>query len=78
MNDLYGSLKNREVTVTFTKVNGDQRIMKCTQNFELIPTDKYPQQNEMPSPINEEVCRVFDMEIRDWRSFRKDSVTEWK
>jgi len=78
MNDLYGSLKTREVTVTFTKVNGDQRVMKCTQNFEIIPTDKYPQQKEMPSSVNEEVCRVFDVEAQDWRSFRKDSVTDWK
>lgn len=71
-------LKTNVVTVTFTKVNGDTRIMKCTQNYALIPSEKYPVQESLPSAKNDSIERVFDLNIQDWRSFRKNSVTEFK
>lgn len=78
LSELHEQLSRRVVTVTFIKVNGDTRVMKCTKNFELIPSDKYPQQEAMPKTVNESIERVFDVEILDWRSFRKDSVTSWE
>lgn len=77
MNELHEALKTVEVTVSFTKVNGDQRVMRCTKNFELIPSDKYPQQESLPRAINEDTERVFDTIKQEWRSFRKDSVISW-
>lgn len=77
MNELHETLKTSEVTVTFTKVNGDQRVMRCTKNFELIPSDKYPQQESLPKSVNEDIERVFDTIKQEWRSFRKDSVISW-
>lgn len=56
------------VAVTFTKLDGTRRDMRCTLNFELIPTENHP---------GLDVIRVFDLEDNGWRSFRVDSVTDF-
>ncbi len=71
------ALKSSVVHVTFTKVDGSMRVMKCTKNLELVPTEKYPAQSALPTTVNESIHRVFDIEKQDWRSFRKDSVISW-
>ena len=35
-------LREQEVKVTFTKKNGDERIMTCTLNFDTIPEEHRP------------------------------------
>ena len=68
------------VTVTFTKVDGSERVMNCTQAFNLIPEDKHPPirtgelLTEVPQPSDQ--MRVFDLDVGDWRSFRVSSVKE--
>jgi hypothetical protein len=56
------------VTVTFKKVNGSTRVMKCTTNPEVIPA---PITNN-----NADVVTVFDVDVNDWRSFRMDRIEE--
>jgi hypothetical protein len=69
-------LKDTVVTVKFTKQSdGSERTMICTKNLALIPRADYPVQDKMPSTVNEEIVKVYDMEKCAWRSFRKDSVT---
>lgn len=78
-----GFLKNGICTVTFTKVNGDTRVMRCTLNQSFIPDSQLP---TPPSEQAEEsavnsfigVIRVFDTEALGWRSFRVDSVTDFQ
>jgi len=62
-------------TVLFTKVNGEERTMHCTTNIDFIPKDKHPK-----SSVNgrEDVIAAFDTSKQDWRSFRVDSVKEFK
>lgn len=72
------SLANGPVHVTFTKVDGSERRMLCTQTLHLIPEDKRPKHSgemltEVPYPGD--VLRVYDLEASDWRSFRVSSVT---
>ena len=69
-------------TVTFTKVNGDTRVMKCTLNDTFIPmNDRVTHSTSNVTPevepqgLTKEVIRVFDVEAIGWRSFRVDSVT---
>ena len=63
------------VTVDFTKVSDwSVRTMFCTKNFELIPESDYPKQEALPTAKNDEIIKVYDMETKAWRSFRKDSV----
>jgi hypothetical protein len=74
------------VTVTFTKKDGTERVMKCTTNSELVPLveEKVHVTNtdnpiDFPAPkkekkINEDVMPVYDLESEAWKSFRWDSV----
>lgn len=62
------------INVTFTKVDGSKRIMKCTLLQDKIPEDKIPKGSDKKQ--NDEVIRVFDVESDGWRSFRWDSVIE--
>lgn len=72
-------LRSGECEVTFTKVNGDTRIMKCTLNMDLIPSDKRPKGDDAPE-LREglesilKAIRVFDTGLQDWRSFKVETV----
>ncbi len=58
--------------VTFTKRDNTTRVMRCTTNLNLVPSDKHPtKQNANYSP---DVYRVFDLDISEWRSFRKSTI----
>lgn len=58
-------------TVTFTKKDNTVRVMRCTNNLALIPTEKHPTKATPPNP---DVNRVYDLDINEWRSFRKSSI----
>lgn len=61
-------------TVTFTKKDGTERVMKCTRNPNFIPTEFHP---KTTTPSDEEVSdniRVFDVEKLGWRSFNFSTV----
>ena len=68
-------LNNNICTITFTKKNGDQRVMRCTLDEQHFP----PVQKEA-AEVGEvrqrstEALSVFDVEAQGWRSFRWDSV----
>jgi len=68
-------LRHNIVSVTFTKVNGEERIMDCTLQAKLIPNA--PTQNgelivETKSTSNN--IAVWDVNANGWRSFRVASV----
>jgi len=73
-------LKNNEVVVTFTKVNGDERVMTCTLQDNKLPpaTKKDPLSQKKIRDINEKVVSVWDLNAEGWRSFRVDNVTDIK
>jgi hypothetical protein len=58
--------------VTFTKKNGEERVMRCTQNMDTIPSEKHPIGTGVTYTDNQ--VRVFDLDKSEWRSFRKDSI----
>ena len=59
--------------VTFTKVDGSKRVMRCTSNPANIPAEMQPVGNT-DRYLNPDVARVFDLDINEWRSFRLNSV----
>jgi hypothetical protein len=63
--------------ITFTKVDGTERTMWCTLHESYIPEAAKPK-NEKPVKENLDIIRVYDLENAGWRSFRVDSVTNWK
>jgi len=67
-------LRDGMVDLSFTKVkDGGVREMKATLLTDMIPEDKRPKSDKAPN--NEEVaCRVYDLSINEWRSFRYDSL----
>lgn len=80
INDLIKTLRITVVRVHFTKIDGTERIMFGTLNPMLIPKDKMPKSGSIDTPdkINESpiIC-VFDTDLQDWRSFRKDNLIDW-
>lgn len=71
-------LEENVCEVTFTKVNGDQRIMTCTLKKDLVPqaTKTDPLSTKKVRALNLEVLPVYDMKAEGWRSFRVDSVKD--
>ena len=67
---LIKNLQKQAMRITFTKVNGEERIMDCTLQEHMIP-----QTGESNHKENETVLPVFDINKGEWRSFRLDSVT---
>lgn len=68
-------LHNNVVTVTFIKLNGDERVMKCTLLPEYLPASVIVDGRTI---VNEDGGRnnvaVWDIDAAGWRSFRVDSV----
>lgn len=69
---LLGHLSYGEVTVNFTKKDGEVREMRCTLNEGMVP----PYEKKTERKVNEEICFVFDLDKNAWRSFRFDTVTQ--
>lgn len=59
-----------EMKVTFTKVDGTERVMKCTLEADKLPKVEI---KEGAKPRKEttstKALRVFDLEKQEWRSF---------
>jgi len=68
---LIGMLRHNLVTVTFTKVNGDERVMTCTLLNEHIPnsTGEVGMRGYTSNTIS-----VWDVNASGWRSFRVENV----
>lgn len=62
-------LRTNVAVVTFTKVNGEKRIMKCTLSPDVLPELKGSNHKK-----NLEVLPVWDVDKQAWRSFRLDSI----
>ena len=78
MDKLIECLRAGVVNVSFTKIDGSKRIMNCTLSMDLIPTDQQPKGEDDKLPLDEvAVIPVFDVDLQEWRSFRKDNVIEW-
>ena len=67
------------IEVTFTKVNGDERKMRCTLVPAFLPENYRESLEEQQSEKdyhknNLDVIACWDVQNRGWRSFRIDSV----
>ena len=73
--DLLKDLKQHVAEVTFTKVNGEKRVMRCTLDQRYMPAydEKYLEEQHKKKE-NESVLAVWDVHNNGWRSFRIESV----
>jgi len=72
---LRSMLRESVCEVTFTKVNGDLRTMPCTLNPALLPPVVVVEGEEKKErKVNDTSLAVFVTDIKEWRSFRIDSI----
>lgn len=76
---LKGKLKSEldGMRVIFTKKDGSERELKCTLHEDAIPADKKPK-GTTTVVRSTEALPVFDLENKEWRSFRWDSLINVK
>ena len=76
--ELLTELKTADVNITFKKLNGDVRNMKCTLRENVIPkADKEDHLSQKKiRNISEEVLAVWDLEKNAWRSMRWENIIE--
>ena len=74
--DLINLLKENVVEVTFTKLNGDERVMPCTLKEDMLPPAKKdePLTQKKVREISDKVVAVWAIESKGFRSFRYDRV----
>lgn len=72
-------LQKGPITVVFTKADGTDREMLCTLRLEDLPAPNVPvdgivkEAKERKKP-DEHSLRVFDLDKKEWRSFRFDRL----
>jgi hypothetical protein len=67
---LKGVLVSTTATVTFTKVDGTERVMKCTLESDKIPKIEIKEDAKPRKQSDStKALRVFDLEKNEWRSF---------
>jgi len=73
-------LQSKTAEVTFTKLNGDVRVMTCTLNPALLPVKVVTEGEEekpartIKNPNNS--LAVYDINAEGWRSFVIKNVTQ--
>ena len=74
--DLKNLLDQNVLTVDFTKLDGDKRVMTCTLSEDIKPpatkTDAMSQKKVRE--VSDAVVSVWDVNAKGWRSFRYDRI----
>lgn len=76
--ELLKALHENICIVTFTKKNGEERVMSCTLNEEFLPEQIDLEEAIQKKKPNPDVVAVLDTDIGEWRSFRWDSLKDFK
>lgn len=66
-------LKESVKTITFTKTDGTERVLKCTLQESVLPQVDTTKSSTAKKQ-NDEALAVWDIENAGWRSFRFDSI----
>ena len=75
--DLSDLLHNHICEVTFTKINGEQRVMPCTLKEGVAPVIVRKEGTESKKQ-SIDTMSVYCMDKKEWRSFRVANVTQVK
>ena len=70
-------LYKHDCEVTFTKVDGSERVMPCTLREEAMP-QRDAEKFHQTRVINENVISAFCLDKNEWRSFRVANVKNVK
>ena len=74
--DLKNLLEQNILTVDFTKLNGDKRVMTCTLREDMKPraTKDDTMSQKAVREVSDAVVSVWDVNAKGWRSFRYDRI----
>ena len=74
--DLKNLLEQNVLTVDFTKLNGDKRVMTCTLREDMKPaaTKADPLSQKKVREVSDAVVSVWDVNAKGWRSFRYERI----
>jgi hypothetical protein len=75
---LHNLLVSGTYNITFTKVNGETRVMPCTLESSKLPPVVIKETVTKDKPTKPDTLRVWCIDKQEWRSFRVMSVTEVK
>jgi len=68
----------KEVLVKFIKLDGTERVMKCTLDFSKIPKEQLPKGFDAVKFLSKiqknKILSVFDIEKQEWRSVPFDRL----
>ncbi len=70
--EMLEKLRAGECRVIFTKLNGEQRDMRCTLNMDMILEDKRPTNGS--TEYSTEMIRAFDLNKQEFRTFKVANV----
>ena len=77
--DLKSILKsNTSVEITFTKVNGEKRVMNCTLHESVLPKVDLPIEPSNRKAQSDSIISVWDIDEEGWRSFRVANLVDYK
>lgn len=79
--EFYQKIKSEdEVTIKFRKLDGSERVMRCTLDFSKVPKNKIPKDVNMAKIFTlvqqHQMVHVFDLDKKDWRTV-PFSRSEW-
>lgn len=76
-----GILQDGPVLVEFLKADGSTRVMNCTLSethgaiYKMTENKEVPvERAHLPAKVNNDVCKIWDIEQGAWRSFRWDRL----
>ncbi len=70
--DMIEKLRAGECRVIFTKLNGEQRDMRCTLNMDMVPEDRRPKNAD--TQYDPSMIRAFDLNKQEFRTFKVANV----
>ena len=71
-------LSQNVLTVDFTKLDGDKRVMTCTLREDMKPaaTKADPLSQKKVREVSDAVVSVWDVNAKGWRSFRYERINK--
>ena len=70
-------LRTNVVQISFNKVDGTERTMKCTLNPTMLPPAPLTE-DKKERKVSTSSIAVFDVDLKEWRSFRTKQVNQIK
>ena len=70
MEEVLEKLHSGICKVTFTKVDGTERTIKCTLQAELLPVREAKEDALIRAKSSTDSISVFETDLQEWRSFK--------